>query len=66
MLFKSKELQSTQVHGYDFNQGVDYAKLFQSYATMGFQATHLHRAIEIVNQMIDWRLSHEPLNERDD
>lgn len=33
---------------------------------MGFQATHLHKAIEIINSMISWRLSDEPLNERDD
>lgn len=33
---------------------------------MGLQATHLHRAIEIINEMISWRLSDEPLNERDD
>ena len=62
----SKELHTPTVKGYDFNQGVDYEKMFKSYATTGLQATHLHKAIELVNKMISWRLSQEPLNERDD
>ena len=33
---------------------------------MGLQATHLGKAINIVNQMISWRLSQEPINDRDD
>ena len=65
-MFKSKPLESKVVKGYDFNNGVNYENLFKSFSTMGFQATHLHRAIEIVNEMISWRLSDEPLNERDD
>lgn len=40
------------VAGYDFNQGVDYERLLQSYATTGFQATHLSRAVHQVNQMV--------------
>lgn len=66
MLFKSKQLESTCVKGYDFNQGVNYEELFKSFSTMGLQATHLYKAIEIINDMISWRLSDEPLNERDD
>jgi deoxyhypusine synthase len=54
------------VRGYDFNKGVNYEEIFKSYATTGFQATHLQKAIYIVNSMISWRLSDEPLNERDD
>ncbi len=65
-MFKSKPLDSKVVKGYDFNNGVNYQNLFKSFSTMGFQATHLHKAIEIVNEMISWRLSDEPLNERDD
>jgi deoxyhypusine synthase len=45
MLFKSKTLESTVVKGYDFNEGVNYENIFKSFATMGLQATHLHRAI---------------------
>lgn len=40
------------VRGYDFNNGVDYSKLFRSYLTTGYQATHLGKAIEIVNEMV--------------
>ena len=40
-----------EIHGYDFNQGVDYDTLLDSYLTTGFQATHLARAIEMIKQM---------------
>ncbi len=66
LMFKSKELETSTVKGYDFNQGVNYENILKSFATIGLQATHLSKAIEIVNEMISWRLSDEPLNERDD
>ena len=66
LLYKNKPLDGPTVRGYDFNQGVDYESLFRSFKTMGLQATHLGKAIDIVNQMISWRLSDEPINERDD
>lgn len=66
MLTKVKELETKAIKGYDFNKGVNYEEIFKSYATTGFQATHLAQAIEIVNTMISWRLSDEPINERDD
>ncbi|KAJ1912509.1 Deoxyhypusine synthase [Mycoemilia scoparia] len=53
------------VKGYDFNNGVDYNKLFDSYLTTGFQATSLGRAIEIVRAMRKWRLTDEPILETD-
>jgi deoxyhypusine synthase len=34
---------------------VDYDALFRSYSTSGFQATHLGRAIEIINDMLHFR-----------
>lgn len=40
-----------EVKGYDFNQGTDFSKLMDSYGTTGYQATHLARAIEIINRM---------------
>eukprot|EP00826_Nyctotherus_ovalis_P039687 TRINITY_DN3831_c0_g1_i7.p1 TRINITY_DN3831_c0_g1~~TRINITY_DN3831_c0_g1_i7.p1 ORF type:complete len:372 (+),score=105.61 TRINITY_DN3831_c0_g1_i7:264-1379(+) len=49
------------VKGYDFNQGVDYDKLFASYSSCGIQATNMARAIEEINKMIKWRLSDEPV-----
>jgi len=39
------------VKGYDFNQGVDFNKIIDSYLTTGFQATHLAKAIDIITQM---------------
>ena len=58
----SKELHTPTVKGYDFNQGVNYENIFKSYATTGLQATHLHKGIELINEMISWRLTQEPLN----
>ncbi len=39
------------IAGYDFNKGVDYDKILDSYFTTGFQATHLAQAIEIIKEM---------------
>ncbi|KAK6797725.1 hypothetical protein RDI58_005427 [Solanum bulbocastanum] len=49
----------TKIEGYDFNKGVNYDELIKSMVSTGFQASNLGDAIEIVNQMLDWRLSHE-------
>ena len=56
-------MDEPQVKGYDFNKGLDYNKVFESYITTGFQATLLGQAIERVNEMIKWRLSDEPIKE---
>jgi deoxyhypusine synthase len=40
-----------EVHGYEFNQGVNYDKLLDQAAKTGFQATHLAKAIELINKM---------------
>ncbi|MBI4141051.1 deoxyhypusine synthase [Candidatus Woesearchaeota archaeon] len=39
------------IKGYDFNVGVDFSKIIDSYATTGFQATHLAEAIRIIKEM---------------
>lgn len=52
---------SQEVRGYDFNNGLDYAKLFLSYSSTGLQATNLARSIEIINQMLNWSPSSEDL-----
>ncbi|GAU42279.1 hypothetical protein TSUD_81880 [Trifolium subterraneum] len=52
-----------QIQGYDFNRGVDYHQLLKSMLTTGFQASNLADAIEVVNQMLDWRLVDEPVVE---
>jgi len=50
-----------ECRGYDFNEGVDYNKVFKTYINTGFQATNLGEAIVEVNKMIKWRLSDEPI-----
>jgi len=53
IFFDSSEPDGEKIKGYDFNSGVDYEKLIDSYKNIGFQATHLDRAIDIINKMID-------------
>lgn len=53
ILRKSKEISGTSIKGYDFNEGIDYEKLMDSFYSTGFQATMLSKAISIVNEMID-------------
>ncbi len=52
VLFDSQEVEGLDIRGYDFNRGIDYEKLLDSYLTTGFQATHLFKAIELINKMI--------------
>lgn len=66
LLVKSSDIQDRQeVRGYDFNNGIDYTSIFQSYASTGFQATHMAQGINELNKMLRWRLSDEPLIEDD-
>jgi len=51
ILRESKEIEGKSVQGYDFNNGVNWDKIVESYATTGFQATHLSKAIEIIRKM---------------
>ena len=48
---KSVEAKGPTVKGLDFDAEVDIHTLLASYATSGFQATHLGKAIEIVKKM---------------
>ncbi|KAL6555113.1 hypothetical protein OROGR_006371 [Orobanche gracilis] len=50
---------SPEIEGYDFNKGVNYPELLKSMAVTGFQASNLGDAIQLVNEMLDWRLSDE-------
>ncbi|KAL1547718.1 deoxyhypusine synthase [Salvia divinorum] len=56
---ESLEGASAKIEGYDFNKGVDYHELLKSMAVTGFQASNLGDAIQIINEMLDWRLSEE-------
>ena len=54
VLVQSVEMpaDSVKVKGYDFNQGVDYHKILQSYLTSGFQATNFGLVVEEINKMV--------------
>ncbi len=51
ILKKSEDVVGTVVKGYDFNEGVDYSNILASYATTGFQASHMARATDIIQEM---------------
>ena len=51
VLKESEEISGVKVEGYDFNKGVDWEKIIDSFASTGYQATHLSKAIEIVKRM---------------
>ncbi|KAK7379937.1 hypothetical protein VNO78_32197 [Psophocarpus tetragonolobus] len=52
-----------KIEGYDFNNGVNYPLLLSSMFTTGFQASNLGDAIQVVNQMLDWRLADEAVTQ---
>ncbi|CAJ0626865.1 8437_t:CDS:2 [Entrophospora sp. SA101] len=55
---------SKTVIGPDFNKNLSLGELIGSYySRIGFQATSLGRAIEIINKMRKWRLSDDPIEE---
>lgn len=58
--FKNRKV----VKGYDFNDGLHYDRLFESYMSTGFQATHFAESINLINQMIDCKF--DSLFESDD
>lgn len=43
--------EGEEVKGYDFRGEFDFSEMIESYETTGFQASHLHEAIEIIEQM---------------
>jgi len=43
---------SVEVRGYDFNEGVDYSRLLDSYLTSGFQATNFGLAVQEIRRMV--------------
>jgi deoxyhypusine synthase len=47
----SEEIKGLSIKGYDFNKGINYEKLLDSFSSTGFQATNLAKAIEIVKKM---------------
>ncbi len=53
LLRSGSDVSGDSIKGYDFNKGVDYNKIIKSFKSTGFQASHLSKAIEITNKMID-------------
>jgi deoxyhypusine synthase len=47
----SAKLDGVSIAGYDFNEGVDYEKILDSFASTGYQATQFSKAIGIINKM---------------
>lgn len=43
---------TSEVKGYDFNQGVNYDRILSTYIHTGFQASNLGKAINEVNRMV--------------
>ncbi len=52
VLRKSNEINGTVIKGYDFNEGIDFEKIIDSFSSTGFQASNLAKARKIINKMI--------------
>ncbi|KDQ08495.1 hypothetical protein BOTBODRAFT_138946 [Botryobasidium botryosum FD-172 SS1] len=53
------------VKGPDFSEPLGLQEFLDSYLRIGFQATNLGRAMDVVNKMLAWRLSDEPVAEEE-
>jgi len=53
ILRRSEEASGLDVKGYDFNEGVNWENLVDSFKTTGIQASNLSYSIDIINEMID-------------
>ena len=62
IMFDSKFQNPLEVRGYDFADGLDYTKLFDSFRTTGIQATNFAKACEQINKMIECKLKPIDLN----
>ncbi|KAK5642472.1 hypothetical protein RI129_008639 [Pyrocoelia pectoralis] len=49
-----------EVRGYDWNKGINYRHLLETYENMGFQATNFGLAIKEINKMIECREQPQP------
>jgi len=68
VLVKSEEIEegTPEVHGPDFEKIKSIDDLLSQYLYTGFQASNVGLAIDEINRMLTWRLSHEPVKESDD
>src|SRR3989344_892583 len=53
LLREGEQVKGIPIKGYDFDSGVNYKEIVKSFSSTGFQATHLSKAIEITNKMIE-------------
>jgi len=49
----SEDLEGVGIKGYDFDKGINYDKILDSFTTTGMQADNFSNAIKIINEMID-------------
>ncbi|NCO11248.1 deoxyhypusine synthase [Candidatus Pacearchaeota archaeon CG_4_9_14_0_2_um_filter_39_13] len=52
LLRSAAEINGIRIEGYDFDKGVDYSKIIESFASSGAQASEFSKAIDVVNDMI--------------
>lgn len=48
---KAEQVKGTEIHGPDFNKEQDIQSLIESYKGMGFQASNLYGAVELIKEM---------------
>jgi len=53
----SDKVTGMNISGYDFNSGVSYEKLLDSFISTGFQATHFSKAVNVIDKMIDEKVT---------
>ncbi len=53
LLRSGENVDGTSIKGYNFDEGVDYSKLIESFGSTGFQASDFSKAVKITNNMID-------------
>ena len=56
MEIDAQVINPTTVRGYNFENGLDYDRLFSSLKTTGFQATNFALAVDEINKMIACKL----------
>lgn len=53
ILKKGEDAKGVKIKGYDFNEGVDFSRILDSFGSTGFQASNFSEAIKIAKEMIE-------------
>ena len=48
---KAEQVKGTEIHGHDFSKNLSLHEFVESYKGIGFQASNLYKAIEIIKKM---------------